>query len=368
MSTGPSATKFIFVTGGVVSSLGKGIAAASLGRLLVERGLTRDDAEVRSVHQRRPRDDVAVPARRGLRHRRRRRDRPGPRALRALHRPLALAAEQHHDRPHLPDGHQQGAPRRVPRLDGAGHPAHHRRDQERHPPHRPRPRRGHHRDRRHRRRHRVAAVPRGDPPVPPGSRPRQRALHAPHAGAVHRRRGRAQDQADPALRARADADRDPARHPRLPHRAPALRRHQAQDRALLQRGLRLRGREPRRQVHLRDPAPAPRPGARPRGLRAAPSRHQGPRPPPLAHHRGPRAAPDPRDADRRGRQVHRPARRVQVGPGGAHPRRHRPRLSRPDRVAVERPVHRPGGGRRRCWRDTTGCWYPAGSACGGSRG
>jgi CTP synthase len=32
-------TKYIFVTGGVVSSLGKGIVAASLGRLLVERGL-----------------------------------------------------------------------------------------------------------------------------------------------------------------------------------------------------------------------------------------------------------------------------------------------------------------------------------------
>src|ERR1700752_5397738 len=32
-------TKFVFVTGGVVSSLGKGIAAASLGRLLVERGM-----------------------------------------------------------------------------------------------------------------------------------------------------------------------------------------------------------------------------------------------------------------------------------------------------------------------------------------
>ncbi|MEZ7591223.1 hypothetical protein, partial [Veillonella atypica] len=28
------ATKYIFVTGGVVSSLGKGITAASLGRLL----------------------------------------------------------------------------------------------------------------------------------------------------------------------------------------------------------------------------------------------------------------------------------------------------------------------------------------------
>jgi CTP synthase len=40
MTTGPNATKYIFVTGGVVSSLGKGIAAASLGRLLVERGLS----------------------------------------------------------------------------------------------------------------------------------------------------------------------------------------------------------------------------------------------------------------------------------------------------------------------------------------
>jgi CTP synthase len=36
----PQTTKFIFVTGGVVSSLGKGIAAASIGRLLVERGLS----------------------------------------------------------------------------------------------------------------------------------------------------------------------------------------------------------------------------------------------------------------------------------------------------------------------------------------
>ncbi len=32
-------TKYIFVTGGVVSSLGKGIVAASLGRLLKSRGL-----------------------------------------------------------------------------------------------------------------------------------------------------------------------------------------------------------------------------------------------------------------------------------------------------------------------------------------
>ena len=33
-------TKFIFVTGGVVSSLGKGISVASIGRILKSRGLT----------------------------------------------------------------------------------------------------------------------------------------------------------------------------------------------------------------------------------------------------------------------------------------------------------------------------------------
>ena len=40
MTGSTNATKYIFVTGGVVSSLGKGIAAASLGRLLVQRGLS----------------------------------------------------------------------------------------------------------------------------------------------------------------------------------------------------------------------------------------------------------------------------------------------------------------------------------------
>ncbi|WDT92867.1 CTP synthase [Thermoleophilum album] len=36
----PHETRFVFVTGGVVSALGKGIAAASIGRLLVARGLS----------------------------------------------------------------------------------------------------------------------------------------------------------------------------------------------------------------------------------------------------------------------------------------------------------------------------------------
>ena len=38
-SADDSQTKYIFVTGGVVSALGKGIVAASLGRLLKARGL-----------------------------------------------------------------------------------------------------------------------------------------------------------------------------------------------------------------------------------------------------------------------------------------------------------------------------------------
>ena len=38
-------TKFIFVSGGVVSSLGKGLAAASLGALLEARGLQRHAAQ-----------------------------------------------------------------------------------------------------------------------------------------------------------------------------------------------------------------------------------------------------------------------------------------------------------------------------------
>src|SRR5213082_2427022 len=39
-ATSAGETRFIFITGGVVSSLGKGIAAASIGRLLVARGLS----------------------------------------------------------------------------------------------------------------------------------------------------------------------------------------------------------------------------------------------------------------------------------------------------------------------------------------
>ena len=69
-STGMS-TKYIFVTGGVVSSLGKGLASAAIGRLDGGARLLRQSAEAGPLHQRRSGHDEPVPAWRGVRHRRR---------------------------------------------------------------------------------------------------------------------------------------------------------------------------------------------------------------------------------------------------------------------------------------------------------
>ena len=52
--------KFIFVTGGVVSSLGKGITAASLGRLLKCRGLRGYAFRSLILYQRRPRNHESI--------------------------------------------------------------------------------------------------------------------------------------------------------------------------------------------------------------------------------------------------------------------------------------------------------------------
>ena len=46
-----SATKYIFVTGGVTSSLGKGIVSASLGKLLEERGYAVTIQKARPIYQ-----------------------------------------------------------------------------------------------------------------------------------------------------------------------------------------------------------------------------------------------------------------------------------------------------------------------------
>ena len=84
--------KYVFVTGGVTSSLGKGITAASIGRLLKSRGLSVSILKLDPYINVDPGTMSPVPARRGLRHRRRRRDGPRPGPLRALHRREPLAA------------------------------------------------------------------------------------------------------------------------------------------------------------------------------------------------------------------------------------------------------------------------------------
>jgi CTP synthase len=126
-------TKFIFVTGGVASSLGKGLCAASMGALLENRGLNIGLQKLDPYLNVDPGHDEPDPARRGVRHRRRRRDRPRPRSLRALRVAPHVAAQQLHLGPDLRGGDPQGATRRLPRPDRAGHPARHQRDQGVHP-------------------------------------------------------------------------------------------------------------------------------------------------------------------------------------------------------------------------------------------
>ncbi len=88
--------KYIFVTGGVVSSLGKGHRR---GVHRLPAGKPRPEShlpEIRPLSQRRSRHHEPVPARRGVRHRRRRRDRSRPGPLRALHPRPAHAEQQPH--------------------------------------------------------------------------------------------------------------------------------------------------------------------------------------------------------------------------------------------------------------------------------
>jgi hypothetical protein len=262
-------TKHIFVTGGVASSLGKGLTASSLGRLLKARGLrvtmqkldpyinvdpgtmnpfehgevfvTDDGGETdldlghyeRFIDEPLTRTPTPPPAR----------------STRRCSPPSAAATTSAR-----PCRSSRTSPTRS---SGASAPRHRRR------------RRGDHRGRRHRRRHRDPPVPRGDPAVPPRRRPRQRLLHPRHAGAVHRPVGRAEDQAHAALGHRAAQPRHPARHHRVPQRGAAQpRRPEAQDLQPVRRARRRRGQRGRRPQHLRDPARAARGGPRHGGVRA----------------------------------------------------------------------------------------------------
>ncbi len=63
----------------------------------------------------------------------------------------------------------------------------------------------------------------------------QAAVRPHHAGALHRCRRRVEDQADPAQRARTDQLRHSARRPAVPRRSPDPGERARQDRAVLQR-------------------------------------------------------------------------------------------------------------------------------------
>ncbi len=242
-------------------------------------GTAGHHVQARPVHQRRPRHHEPVRARRGVRHRGRRRDRSRSRPLRAVHRREPPQELERHHRTDLLVGDRQGAPRRLPGQDRPGHSPRDRRDQEAGQRARlRRRRRGHRGDRRHRGRHRDCPLHRGHPPVPAGRRSGQRVLRPPHPGALPRALGRAEDQAHPALGHRAPQPGDPTRRHRMPVRPDDLRGPQAQDLAAVRRTHRGGGVGRRRRLHLPDPPRPPRGGARPLHPRDPPHSTRRPTP------------------------------------------------------------------------------------------
>ena len=122
-------TKHVFVTGGVASSLGKGLTASSLGSLLKSRGLRVTMQKLDPYLNVDPgtmnpfqhgevfvTDDGAET------------DLDVGHYERFLDTDLAGHRQRHH-RPGLLAGDRQGAPRRLPRRHRPGDPAHHQRDQ-----------------------------------------------------------------------------------------------------------------------------------------------------------------------------------------------------------------------------------------------
>ena len=123
-------TKFVFVTGGVVSSLGKGIAAASLAAILASRGIRVTNLKLD------PYINVDPGTMSPFQHGEVFVTEDGAETdldLGHYERFVDVQdgqAQQLHHRPDLRERDPQGAPRRLPRRHGAGDPAHHRRDQE----------------------------------------------------------------------------------------------------------------------------------------------------------------------------------------------------------------------------------------------
>ena len=146
----------------------------------------------------------------------------------------------------------------------------------------------------------------------------ERRLRPPDAAALHRRRGRGEDQAHPALGDEAAGDRHPAGHPRLPDRPGGPGGDAGEDRHVLQRRPGRRLHQPGREEHLRAAA-----GAAPAGPRRAAlgdPQHLVARAPARALGADPGEGVPPvegRGAHRSGRQVHRPQGELQEPQRGA---------------------------------------------------
>ena len=361
--------KHIFVTGGVVSSLGKGLTSRSIGMLLEHRGLRvrlqkfdpyiNVDPGTMSPYQHGEvyvLDDGAETDL-DLGHYERFTNAPLSRDCNYTTGKIYQSVIEKERQRRLPGPTVQVIPHVTDEIK-AGDPQAGRR----------RRGRGHHRDRRHRRRHRRAAVPRSDPPVRPRRRQAELPVHPPDAGAVPEGGRRSEDQADAALRRRAAADRHPARHPHLPHRARARRRTTAR----------------------RSPCSATS-SSGPSSRSATRSSRIYEVPLSLVEQQARRAdrreaaacqaepldiddwramleritQPGARGDDRRRRQVHQAPRRLQVGLRVARPRRHRP----PRRVIDPQDRgrgDRARGGRASCSAASTASWCPAASATAAS--
>ena len=129
----PRATRHLFVTGGVASSLGKGLTASSLGQLLTARGLRV------TMQKLDPYLNVDPGTMNPFQHGEVFVTEDGAETdldighyERFLDSDLAGRANVTTGQVYS-DGDRQGAPRRVPRRHRAGHPAHHQRDQGPHP-------------------------------------------------------------------------------------------------------------------------------------------------------------------------------------------------------------------------------------------
>ena len=128
-----SQTKYVFVTGGVVSALGKGIVAASLGRLLKARGLKVQAQKFDPYLNVDP--GTMSPFQHGevfVTEDGAETDLDIGHYERFVDENLSRNCEPH-GRSGLGGRPAQGAQGRVPRRDRAGDPAHHQRDQGAHP-------------------------------------------------------------------------------------------------------------------------------------------------------------------------------------------------------------------------------------------